>query len=397
MAGDVSTLRLAGMPSGYPAEIDATLKVRFVDNLLINMSENSTDLLKYFGGFDTFVFTNPKIEWVEDDIFGRRPTHTGLAAAGTTSLTVTAQAHNYPVGTLLLHVSDGEIVRVAAIVDDNTLTLTRDYNSAVSEGAWASTDEVIVCGHVMSEDDNWTYRPSATLSMPYNYGHVTHTAFQASYRRLATQFYGLVGTDLDYQSARATSFHFVAFEQQLIKGARYVGADALHPATMGGIDFFVTSANGAYVNDLGSNTVPVVRRDFDDALQDRWYTVGPENMGMTLIGSVWAQRRIDSFWTNAERISSGATMAGTAIRTMHTVFGDLDISMHTAVAKDDIYLTKRDSISMGHYAGLGRPHLIALPAPSATGPRVQRAFYGDVSAKVKGVQAMARINGFALS
>jgi len=36
LTGNVSTLRVAGYPSGYPAEIDANVKIRWVDNLLIN-------------------------------------------------------------------------------------------------------------------------------------------------------------------------------------------------------------------------------------------------------------------------------------------------------------------------------------------------------------------------
>lgn len=397
MAGAVDTLRLAGIPSGYPAEIDASVKVRWVDNLLINMSEQSTDLLKALGGPSQFTFTNPKVEWPEDDQWGRRPTHGGLASGTTVLWTVTGQAHRYPIGTIFLHVLDGELARVDAIVDANTLHLTRDYNSALSETSWASTDEVLVAGHVMSEDDNWTYRPSGIITLPFNYAWVTQSAVQVSWRRASTAFYGLVGTDLDYQAAGATAFHFVAMEEQLVKGARYVGADALHPASAGGIDYFVTSANGAYVSDLGSNTVAFTRRDIYDLLQDRWYNVGPENMARMVVGSVWAQLKFDSWFTNNSPVPVGATTAGTAIRNVITPFGTISIMMHTAVAKEDMYFLNKNNIKMGNFAGLGRPHLLALPSPSATGPRFQRAFYGDLSIMVKGVQGMGRINGFALT
>lgn len=398
MAGSTSTLRVAGLPSGYPAEIDASVKIRWVDNLLINMSERSTDLLKYLGGTSQFVFTNPKVEWVEDDQWGRRPTHGGLAAAGTTSLTVTAQAHRFPVGTLLKNVNTKEIVRVSAIADANTLTITRDANGASLAAAWASTDEVIVAGYAMSEDQDWTFRPSAILGLPFNYAQVAHFGVQATYRRQATALYGLTGTDLDYQSANAVAEAFVGFEEGLVLApTRYEGSGTTKPAQFGGLPFYITSANGAQETDLGSFTVQITRKDIEDALQGCWYSVGPEKMARTLVASAWIQRRVDSWFAQSERMTPGTTMAGSSIRSFMTAFGQIDVLMHTAVAKSEAYLLRRENIKMGHYAGLGRPHLLQLASPSATGPRVQRAFYGDVSAMVKGVQGMAHIYDAAIS
>lgn len=396
MAGSTSTLRLAGVPDGYPAEIDGTLKIRWVDNLLVNMSENSTDLLKYLGGPTQFTFNNPKIEWVEDDIFGRRPTHTGLTNAADTSFVVTGQAHQFPVGTLFRHGPSGEIARVVAIVDADTLTLQRDVPGAVSEGAWLSTEEVIVAGHAMSEDDNWQYRPSAIMSMPYNYAQVTQSAVQASYARVATAMYGLQGTDLDYQSERAVTFHFLAMEQALVFGNRYAGTNSSRPAMTGGTTFYITDANGASVEDLGG--AALTKTDIYERLQDLWYTVGPDKMARTLVGSAIMQERIDSFWANSERLTAGYTgIPGVHIQAFRTPYGVIDVLMHTSVLKNQLWLLNKGQIRMGNYAGLGRPHLLAMPQPSATGPRFQRAFYGHIGNEVKGVQSMGLIDDFALA
>lgn len=396
MAGSTSTLRVAGYPSGYPAEIDANVKIRWVDNLLINMSERSTDLLKYLGGPSQFVFTNPKVEWVEDDQWGRRPTHGGLVAGGTTSLTVTAQAHRYPVGTLFRVVSSGEVLRVSAIADANTLTLIRDADGGSAAAAVASSAELIVSGFAMSEDDNWTFRPSAILSLPFNYSQVHSIGVQATFRRVATALYGLQGTDLDYQSANTVAEQFVDMEQELVSGSRSVGSSSDKPGMLGGVNFYVTAANGAYVSTLTSSTA-ITRKDLDDMFQSLWYSVGPEKMGRSLVLSVWAQRKVTSFFSAAERTGPGTTYAGTAIKSFLTDFGTIDVVMHTAVAKDELYNLNRNLVKMGNYAGLGRPHLMQLPMPSATGPRIQRAFYADLSAMVKGVQSMGKINRFSVS
>lgn len=395
MSGSTSTLRVAGIPSGYPAEIDANVKIRWVDNLLINMSEKSTKLLKYLGGPSQFSFNNPKVEWVEDDQWGRRPTHTGLVNSADTSFVVTGQAHRYPVGTLLYHPADGEIVRVTAVADADTLTLQRDVPGAVSEGAWLSTDEVIVAGFAMAEDADWTFRPSAIVSLPYNFAQVHSVGIQATFRRMALGLYGIRGTDLDYQSANTVGEQFVAMEEELVYGYRYEGASAARPALMGGLIFYITAANGAQVTDLSA--VALTRQDLDDELQDLFYAVGPEKMAMDMVISAWGQRKISNFFSSAERLPPAATEGGVSITRLNTDFGVLNILMHTAVAKNELYIINRDMVKMGNFEGLGRPHLLQLAAPSATGPRIQRAFYADVSAMVKGVQGMARIHNFSVT
>ena len=50
VAGTVSTLRVTGVPSGYPAEQESNIKVRFIDTALEVMSDYDTPLLKRLGG-----------------------------------------------------------------------------------------------------------------------------------------------------------------------------------------------------------------------------------------------------------------------------------------------------------------------------------------------------------
>lgn len=395
MAGSTSTLRPAGLPSGYPAEIDASVKIRFVDNMLVNMADRQADLLKYFGGVAQFTFDNPKVEWVEDDVWTRRPTHGGLAAAGTTSLTVTGAAHRYPVGTILCHTTDGELVRVSAIADANTLTITRDIDNSVTEGAWASTDEVIVAGQAMSEDQDWAFRPGGIFSLPYNFAQVSHVGIQVTFRRNATALYGLRGTDLDDQSAKTVAEQFVALEGALAFGKRFEGSGTANPALMGGLRYYITAANGAQVTDLAA--VALTRADIENDLQDVYYAVGPQNVPDTFLVSAWASRKISSFFASAERNTAGTRVGGVVIDQINTPFGPINFIPYVGLAKDDMIAIRREHVKMGHYAGLGRPHLLQLPQPSATGPRIQRAFYGDVSAMVKGVEGAIRITDFSLT
>lgn len=398
MAGTVQTLRLSGIPSGYPAEIDAGLKIRWVDENVVNLSDYSIPLLKYFGGFAKFTFNQSKIEWVEDDLWNRRPTHGGLASGASTSLTVTGQAHRYPVGTILLHVPSGEYVRVTGHPDGNTLTITRDITSSVTEGAWASTDEVIAVGVSFHETDDWVYRPTSLFGTPYNLPQIFQAGVQVTFRRMETAIYGLRGgNDLDHQTAQTVSQMMVKIDGALAHGTRFAGSSTPNaPAMMGGLRFFVSSSvSGSKEVNLGGNAL--TRKDIDDALQDLYYAVGPDNMARTIICSAWAKRKITSFFSAAERLGPGANVAGVAIDRFMTDFGPVDVLLHTELAKNELYIVKQPNHMVGHHGQLGRPHVLQPAAPSATGPRVQRAFYADISSIHKGAAAEARIYNFSTS
>lgn len=396
MAGTINTLRVSGMPdSGYPAEIDAGLKVRYVAPLLANTREQSTDFLKLIGGLESFEFDNPKIEWVEDDHWNPRVPHSGLTDGNATTLTVTGAAHRYPVGAILLHVPSGEYARVTGHADANTLNITRDITSSVTEGAWAASDEVILVGFAMHEDDNWVFRPTPVLSMPFNYSQIATAGVQATWRRIATNFYGIPGSDLDYVAVRTVAEQFAALDRAAVHGTRHPGSSTPNaPAMMGGVKFYVTSANGSKVVDLGGK--PLTRKDIEDLLEDRYYEVGGDKMARTMVVSAWAKRKIDSFFAAAERLQPGANEAGVVLTRLNTAFGTLDILVHTAVAKDEVLFLNIENHRMGVFRQFGRPQIVELP-PSSTGPRVQRVFYADVSMINAAPRAEGRIHNFSLS
>ena len=392
MAGTILTERIGGIPSGFPAEFDTSVKVRYVAPLLMNMSERSADLLKYIGGVEQFKFNNTTIEWVEDDVWSRRLTHSGLAAGGTTSLVTTGAAFRYPIGTILYNVPDGEYVRVTGHVDVDTLTIARDITADVTEGAWGSTDEVLVAGFAMDENDDYVFRPTSIFSLPYNRPQIHQTGVQASFRRLETALYGLRGSDLDSQAANLVAEQFAAMEMSAVHGRRFDGSASV-PAMLGGLKFYVTAANGAQVTNLSS--AALTRADIDNELQDLFYNVGMDKMGKTILVSAWGKRKISSFFSATERMGPQASgPAGVVVDKLNTDFGTIDVMLHTAVQQNELYIIRREHLQVGHHGDLGRPQLRLLP-PSTVGPRSQKVFYGDISMICAGVQAMARIHTFS--
>ena len=403
MPGTVNTLGLSGAPdSGYPTDYlvdgSTSLKVRYVAPLLVNMSERSVDFLKYVGGVETFQYNNPKVEWVEDDPWNRRPTIGALTAAGSAnasqSLTVTGAAHRFPVGTVLYNRNQDEFVRVTGVANANTLTIMRDITGRVDETGitWAVTDEVFVSGFSMHENDNWVYRPTALVTMPFNYTQATIVGIQETWRAMETVTYGQQGSSLDKKAADTVAEQFVAFEMAMVHGDRFAGTSAI-PMQMGGMADYITAANGAQVTDLSG--AALVRSDIDDELQDLMYAVGMDKSAKTIITSAWGKRKLSSFFSGAERLGPGTGQtAGVVVDRLNTDFGVIDILLHTAVQQNELYLFRQENHRMGHFGTLGRPQLRQLP-PSQTGPRAQQAFYSDLSSRHSGPRAEARIHNFS--
>lgn len=403
-AGTTATLRRAGMPeSGSPSEIDANVRIRWVDDLLVNMADREADMLKYLGGFSNFMFNNSKVEWVEDDIWNRRPKLGAgtimSGSSGTGTLTLAAGTnHRYPIGTILFNVTGNEHVRVEAHDSGGAdVTVRRDIASAVTEASldWASTDEVIVAGFSMNETDAWVARPTAIFNLPYNLAQVAHVACDVTYRRQETALYGLRGTDLDKVTADTLAEQFVYIEGAAVHGSRQSGAANI-PATFGGLKYYITAANGAQVTDL--NGAALTRKDLDDLLQALYYEVGAAKMAKTILTSAWGMRKISSFFSAAERLGPMASEAGVVIDRFNTPWGMISVMMHTALAENEMIFINPDMNKIGHYGNRGRPHLeeaVAVNSSGQTGPFLRRVYYSDLSMVVKGVQGEGRIVEFS--
>ena len=123
--------------------------IKFVKRLIANRGE---DVAKSF-----------KHEWNETALPVRKETST-LAATGTTSLTV-ANAYGYQVGDLLQ--VNSEIVRVTALADATTLTITRGYAGTTAAiqtaqvfynlGSAAAENAAAPAGTALSSDRLYNY------------------------------------------------------------------------------------------------------------------------------------------------------------------------------------------------------------------------------------------------
>ena len=389
--------RMIGVDSGgYPAQPDATAIIRAVDNRLIAAMDITTPLIIMCGGLDGFTVNNPKHEWVNKDNWSRRiNNHGGLAGTGTLQITVTAQAHRYPIGTIFQ--IESELIRVTGHVDANTLTVSRAYagtSAAIHASNAGTVTGVIlyVAGSSMSEDDNWVYRPTPIVDMPYNYCMIDHTALRNTWARQATNLYGISGADeLDVLTADTLAEKTVAIEGELIMGRRYSGA-AGAPASAGGLFYYITSANGADVTDKASAALTLA--DITGMLQRQADKVGIENVPNTLVMDQWGKQKISSFFAGSKRLTQGERIGGTVIDTLETEWGPVKLVMHANMPYGNILGFRTNDVEIGHWGATGLLHTGEVMQND--GPFTGRYVYMAPTFRIRNIRTMARIHSYSI-
>lgn len=417
MAGTIATLRVGGVQGGTPAEIDANSKVRFVDDSeIINLSDLTVDLLKLFGGVSQFTFDNDTPEWTEHDVWARRVTLSsvgdmeGTGGTGTDGslddMTVTGQAHRYPVGTIFVNIDKAdELVRVESITDADNLNVRRGYaGSSLHASNWATTDNIMVAGFSMHEDDVFVFRPSYVLDFPFNIHQVQHVALRQTWHRAGVRLYGHGSGQNDFadQVTQTMAEQLVTVEEQLVVGRRFVGS-ANEPASAGGLDFFINlSGSGAQITSLAG--AAVTRKDIEDLVQNLAYAVGRQNAANLIICDYWFDRKLASFFDSKERLEPDTSIAGLELQRLRVPgLGILTVVPHVAVPEGHAFFVKLENIKVGTMEGLGQPHIgdvinagKAGTSPAA-GPFQGRYFYMDWTAFFKGMPGFGLIDGYSLT
>ncbi len=412
MAGTTKTIHQQGMPdSGYPAELNSALRIRVVDEAILDLSQvNELQVIKLFGGFESAAQkAGFKHEWLANDQWKIRdqvanaPLTSGGTALDLGGSATADNAHRYPRGTILQlgkpsDTNAEELVWVSAQADADTLTVVRAY-AGTTAVEWAQDTEIMVAGFSEVEGTTWTLRTTALKNALYNYQQVMKGAVRGSWANEAIPRYGTAaGTDLNEQMARSMSQIVQSFNNQLILGQRDEGQAATEPSSMGGIEYFVTSANGAYVSDLSGAALTL--KDIEDMFEDRFYEVGAMNTGKTLLTDYWGYRKINSFYDPGVRLPTEINAVGLRVSILRTPIGDVQVLYDPVVPKGKMYLLRTDQLKIvrlpdppGEFPP-SRLH-VGQSANTATGDFTEKFIYGVYGAEIKNVPTMGIIEDFS--
>lgn len=392
VAGTVSTLRVTGVPSGYPAEQEATVKVRWVDTALEVMADYDVPLLKALGGTSQFQADNTKFEWVLYDTWSDRGTLGAQLTAGGTTLTISAAtAHRFPRGTVLK--LESEYVWVSAQASTTTLTVVRAYAGS-SDVTHLNGVEFRVVGFTEVEGANVTLRGSALRTVPYNYFSIYKTGVSESWAQREANVYTRSGPTTAEMMADTISQLMVMMEAQIIEGQRYEGASATTPPMSGGLRFFGTSANGATVIDAGG--AKLSRALINQAFDGSFNAVGAGKMARTILGGVGAQRVLwQEFVQPIVRTTQNDQSHIERFTRLANEYGEFNfLGPFKRIPTDEIWGVSIPLIQMGQYGTLGRLHEFEIPT---SGDFSSRGLYGMYGNKLKGIPGIFRIHNFTTS
>jgi len=389
VAGTVATLRVTGVPAGYPAEQESNVKVRFIDNVLEVMSDLEVPLLKAIGGIDQFTADNTKFEWVLGDTWSDRGNISGSHDSSVTTLTLsTAIAHRFPRGAVLK--LGTELLWVVAQASTTTLTVVRGY-AGTSAAAHSNNDEFRLAGLAEVEGTTITFRGSALRTVPYNFFSIYKTGVSESWAQTEANIYTRRGATIPEMMADTVKQIMVGMEAQIIEGQRYEGTGANDPPMSGGLRYFGTSANGATVIDAGGAKLnrELLNQGFDGA----WNQVGMMNMGRTVLGGVGVGRTLwREFKEPQVRTSPGDGTHIERFDALMNEYGKFEfLGPYKRIPNDELWIVNMAAIQTGKYGTLGRLHEFSLPT---NGDFNAQGIYGMYGNKIKQIPGIVRIHNF---
>ncbi len=392
VAGTTSTLRVTGTPSGYPAEQESNVKIRFIDNTLEVMTDYAIPLLKRLGGANAFTTNNTKIEWILFDTWSDRfDLDATLAAAGVTLTMDGSKAHRVPRGTVL-KIGD-ELLWVSAMASATTLTVARGY-AGTSDVEHLSGVQARIVGFTEVEGTDIVLRGSALRTVPFNYHSIYKTGSSESFAQSEAGVYTRRGATLPEMMADSVSQYWVQLEAAVIEGERYEGSAATDPPMMGGLRFFGTSANGATVIDAGG--AKLSRALLNQAFDGTYDAVGVDKMARTVLTGKGAKRVLyEEYGQPIVRAQEGTTVFHEDLTRLENEYGAFDIiGPFKRIPEDELWMVNIALIQVGHYGRLGRLHEIIIPT---AGDYTSRGLYAMNTTKFKGIAGIVRLHNFVTS
>jgi hypothetical protein len=375
----------AGIRHSYQ---DTTINKRLIADAISIADPDDVPLLKMIGsnsaariaGVDRI--TNTKLEWIEDHYKPTKQVQTGAVewtnSTTATSITV-AEGAIYEKGQVLM--VDDELMWVTATPAAETLVVVRGF-ADTTKTTHESTATIELVGIAQLEGADPSVGVHIVPTVPYNYTQIFEAAVQLTGTEEEIAKYGYKDA-FNYRRTNVQRELMMQLERTCFHGRKAVGATASARA-MGGLAAFIT-------NDTPMSGAALTRKAFEDAIQERFETVGASFMPDTVICNAWAKRKISSFYEGAVRTERSERTGGVIINRIETEFGPLDVTLNRWCPKDKLYIVNRKFIGVGP---LGSRSFKYKEMPR-TGDRRHGQILGEYTMVVKNPDAHASISGFS--
>ena len=334
------------------------------------------------------VVSNPKFEWLEDDLLATWSTVTAAAVAAATSLGV-ADGSIFRIGDILKLPATGENVMVTAI-STNTLTVTRAYGTTAAADI-AKDAAIFNIGNAMSENSASRTVKSTQESNAYNYTQIFRTPIALSGTEAAMELGG--GRDRRYQRRKALLEHKRDIARAFYYGERKLDNTGSAPRrTMGGLLSFL-DIEGQSVSFADSGAIELTYANFDKYVAQKAFAHGSKNK--LIIAGPKLASAINS-WAEKKLISEvKEDTHGVRIKNLITSFGDLGI-VYEPLLEGTVYggyglVVDMDFIRYAYLKGRDTKLLMGIQNPDTDG--IIDEYLTECSLEIKQPKAHVVIKG----
>jgi len=236
---------------------------------------------------------NTKEEWVEDVL---TPVAQAITNAPGTGNTITlADTSGIRAGSILRFTSSAnadytELVKVATVVSDTELTVTRTYDSTTSKSL-ATGDIAILVSSPSNEGTSATVSAGREPGVEYNYTQIFEDAAKVSRTQQKIGNYGIADM-LAYQVANKLALLSMQINNATIWGRR-IQRTSSAPGTLGGILQFLNQSGG----NIKAANAAISATILNDALQ-LIYDDGGFSNNFCLLMNQYQARKISAFNTS---------------------------------------------------------------------------------------------------
>lgn len=353
-----------------------------LENIISMISPTETPL---FTMLNFVPITNVKHEWLEDSLARQVDNLTAAVTIGQANIRVAHGASGIPCTTnypIMLRV-DEEIILAKARTTNFISLLTRGYNSSAS-AAHVSNSVVEILGGLTLEGADAPTALAQTRTRPYNYTEIFEKTISVSDTQEKMIKAGIVGNEIDYQTANRMIELKKDIERMFINGTRSAGTTSTF-RHMGGLWSFIstnkTSAGGAVLSE--ANIEADLKACFDAGGRPSVIMANSTQLGK--IGNLYKDR----IRSDPESIFGGANIQ--RIYTMYGADGTAALVLNRNMAQHEYYILDMSKLFAGRFIGL---HTLDL---AITGSHKDVLVTGEYTLEVRNEAAHARRYGLSTS
>jgi hypothetical protein len=308
---------------------------------------------------------NPEFKWFEDVYGGRYAKVATAYNASASSIDVSgagsSSAHIFTVGDVVKNARTGEVFKVTAITDTDTIAVTAAFGTTPTAAGQVG-DGLFIVGNVNEENAAARNVNTTRVGAQTNYTQIFKTSIAVSNTEKASKLYG--GDDLPYLRAKKGTEHALDIERAYWFGEKKYVSSGTHPLrATGGILEFIEGGNSYVQNQGGALTAP----DVNTFLREG-FTYG-NTTKMMFAGGVVLQA-INEIARGQIQTKVGDTTYGIKISEWQTAFGTVNI-VHNPLFVEDYsgyaFLLDMDSFRHRYMEGRDTKLMTNVQAPDVDG------------------------------